>query len=87
MFSTQAVNRRFVSEVLDLPADLVLAGGDLDGELAVHGAEEPLDLPASFGASGGGVHQLDAEFHANPQQPRVDESAPVVDSPPQVRDF
>ncbi|MGV9567578.1 hypothetical protein [Streptomyces sp. NPDC003480] len=66
-------------EVLGLAADLVLVGGDLDGELPVHGAEQPLDLPASFRASRGGVHQIDAEFRAGPQEERIDERAAVVD--------
>jgi hypothetical protein len=34
------------------PSGLAVAGGDLDGELTVHGAEQPLDLPAALGLSG-----------------------------------
>ncbi|WP_342593459.1 hypothetical protein [Streptomyces inhibens] len=62
-----------LQQAVDLPSGLTVTGGDLDDEFAVHGAEEPLDLASALRAPWGGVHQLDAEFRAGPQQPRVDE--------------
>jgi hypothetical protein len=53
-------------------------GGDLNEELIVHRAEEAFDLAAALGAAGGGVGQLDPEFRAGPQQPRVHERRPVI---------
>ena len=38
-----------LGQVGDLPSGLAVAGGDLDDELAVHGAEEPLDLAPALG--------------------------------------
>ena len=52
--------------------------GELDQELVAHGAEKPFDLAAALGAPGCGVHQLDAQAGARPQQPRVHKGRSVV---------
>jgi hypothetical protein len=39
-------------QVADLASGFAVTGGDLDDELAVDGAEEPLDLPAALRLSG-----------------------------------
>ena len=62
-------NNHMRLSVVHLPSRLAVAGGDLDGELAVDGAEQPLDLAPGLRAARGGVDQLDAQLGARPHQP------------------
>jgi hypothetical protein len=56
-------------QVGHLPSGFAVAGGDLDGELAVHGAEQALDLASALRPARGGVDQFDAQLGAGPHQP------------------
>jgi hypothetical protein len=71
-----------LGQVGEVVAGCAVGGGDLDHELAVDTAEEAFDLAATLGSARGGVHQLDAQLGAGPQQPRVHKRRAVVDVDP-----
>ena len=68
-----------LGQVADFPSRPAVPGRDLDGELAVHGPEEPLDLAPALRPARGRVDQLDAQPGAGPHQPRVNERRAVID--------
>jgi hypothetical protein len=48
--------------------------GDFDDELFLDRSKEALDFASALRATRGGMDQLDAQFRARPQQPRIDKS-------------
>ena len=56
-----------------------VAAGELHQELLAHGAQKFFDLPPALRPVRPAVHQLDAQYCAGAQQPRIDKSRAVVD--------
>jgi hypothetical protein len=56
--------------------------GQLDQEAIPDGPEKSFYFPLTFWSSGLTVDQLDTQLGAGAQQPRIDESAAVIDVKP-----